>query len=155
MTEVEVVTEEARDALIYDRRVRGDTVRSIAEHFRLSIAEINSAIDRRMPKIDNAYRARAVALSLDRLDALETVYQAKALDGDHPSAFIVLRIEERRGAILGTDSPIRVDPIQLIEVAGPKPNSTEELRAALPRLRANGAKPAPPPAEEEPPSLPH
>jgi hypothetical protein len=154
MAEAELVTEEERDAQIYDRRVRGDTVRSIAEHFRVSIAEINSVIDRRMPKVDNAYRARSVALSLDRLDALETVYQAKALEGDHPSAFIVLRIEERRGAILGTDSPIRVDPIQLIEVAGPKPNSTEELRAALTRLRlkANGVKPPP---EEETPSLPH
>jgi hypothetical protein len=60
-------------------------------------------------------------------------------------------------AMLGRNAPAQYSVHLSNQAAPEKQTSTEELRAALTRLRlkANGAKPEPPPAEEEQSSGPH
>jgi hypothetical protein len=50
---------------------------------------------------------RAVALA--RLDRLQTAFSSAASSGDPQAANVLLKIEERRAALHGTDAPARVD----------------------------------------------
>jgi hypothetical protein len=50
---------------------------------------------------------------------------------------IVIRAQERKATLLGSNAPLRVDPIQLAQEAQPKLTSTDELLAAMNRLRAD------------------
>jgi hypothetical protein len=49
-----------------------------------------------------------------------------------------LKIEEQRADLLGTRAPstVRIDPVQLMEQAQPQKTSTERIREALDRIRA-------------------
>jgi hypothetical protein len=66
-----------------------------------------------------------------------------------------LKIAERVAAMLGTDAPVRVDAVQLTEVTGPQPTSTEKIRACFDRIRGRSL-PAPGGngADEPEPSVP-
>lgn len=44
-------------------------------------------------------------IELSRLDALQKVFMAKALEGDQQSGALTLRISERRAKLLGIDAP--------------------------------------------------
>ena len=51
-----------------------------------------------------------------------------------------LKIAERRGAILGTDSAVRFDVIQLRAAAAPAQSGADKILAALNRLaQSNGS----------------
>ena len=88
-----------------------------------------------MVRLDNAYRLRAVALDLERLEAMQARFLHDALNGDLGAGHLCLKIAERRAAMLGTDAPVRVDAVQLTQVNGPEPTSTEKIRAAIDRIR--------------------
>jgi hypothetical protein len=111
------------------------SARVIAAEFAISIADVNAAVELKMPRIDNPYRARALALDLERLERL-TARCLDALDkGSLAAGHLLLKTCERRAHMLGLDSPLRVDAVQLIELAGPHETSTENLRRVFEELR--------------------
>jgi hypothetical protein len=118
-------------------RISGTSVRDIAHQFGLSITDVNAVIDRKMIKLDNAYRVRAVALDLERLEEMQKGFLRQALEGDATAGHLVIKIAERRAAILGTDAPIRIDAVKLVEANGPRQTTTEEWQAAIDRLCAS------------------
>jgi hypothetical protein len=92
-----------------------------------------------MVKLDNGYRLRAVALDLERLEAMQARFLHDALSGDLAAGHLCLKIAERRAAMLGTDAPVRVDAVQLTQVNGPQPTSTDQIRAAIVITHASAA----------------
>lgn len=128
---VTMLDEKSREDQVYRMRLIGTSVRAIADHFAISVADVNRIVDSRMVKLDNALRVRAVALDYERLEEMQIRFLRDALKGDVTAGHLVLKIAERRAAMLGTDAPLRVDPVQLIDATGHKPTSTEELQSAI------------------------
>ena len=54
-----------------------------------------------------------VAVDLERLSAMESIWFAKALAGDYNAGLLCLKRAERRASLLGLDSPASVDVIAL------------------------------------------
>ena len=50
------------------------------------------------------------------------------------AAALMLRIQERRAAYLGTETPLRVDTVQVRAEAAPQPSGTDRILEALNRL---------------------
>jgi len=119
-------------------RLLGSSPHVIADHFGISIADVDAAVDGKMVKLDSGYRVRAVALDLERLEAMQARFLRDALDGDLAAGHLCLKIAERRAAMLGTDAPVRVDAVQLTQVTGPQPTSFDRIRAALDRMMRDG-----------------
>jgi hypothetical protein len=71
-----------QDNEIYKMRVLGSSPRAIAERLNISIADVNAAVDRKMVKIDNAYRLRAMGIDLERLEAMQARFLGDASNGD-------------------------------------------------------------------------
>jgi hypothetical protein len=128
-------TDETRDSRIYHMRLLGSSPRAIADDFGISVADVNAAVDGAMVKVDNAYRLRAMTLDLERLEAMLARFLGDALNGDLAAGHLCLKIAERKAAMLGTDAPVRVDAVQLTQVTGPQPTSTERISALIDRIR--------------------
>jgi hypothetical protein len=60
-------------------------------------------IERCCASIDTRMRLNTLALELERLDELQSVFYADVMKGDVPAAAIVLKIAQRRSALLGLD----------------------------------------------------
>ena len=76
------MTDESRDDQIYRMRLLGSSPRVIADDFGISVAEVDAAVDGKMVKLNNGYRLRAVALDLERLEAMQARFLRDALNGD-------------------------------------------------------------------------
>src|SRR5262249_16006605 len=86
---------------IVHARIRGESVRSIAKQLSCTLAEVHKIIDRfAETTIDDKTRKRSLALELERLDQLQQVFGAKALEGDVASGALVAKIIERRCTML-------------------------------------------------------
>jgi hypothetical protein len=124
-----------RDEQMFQARLSGQSVRSIARQFRVSEAQVQATVARLCTPVNVQMRVHTLQLELERLDQLEAVFYARATnEGDPQSAVICVKIAERRAAYLGIDAPVKVDPVQLAEAAAPKPTSTDRIRAALDRI---------------------
>jgi hypothetical protein len=99
---------------------------------------VDAAIERCCRPLDEPFRLQTVFLELERLDRLTEAFYRKATAGDAISATIVLKVNERRSAILGLDVPagIRRDPVLLQIEQQPQPTTTDRIRAALDRIAA-------------------
>ena len=86
---------------------------------------------------------RTVALELERLDALHLKFYRQALSGDTAAGSLLVKISERRAALLALDSPIKVDIVELQREVLPKPTSTERLMAALDQIAGKQLPPPP------------
>jgi hypothetical protein len=128
-----------KEEAVYRARLAGKSPRRIAHEFNLSITSVQEIIERQSPTIDNRLRLATIALDLDRLDELQTVFYRNAADGDVQAAAVLLKVQERRASLLGLNCPASVDPVRLPE--SERPNSTELLLAELNRI-AN-ERPAP------------
>ena len=71
---------EGRDDFILQERLAGRSARSIAKQLSLSVREVNDALDRTLPILDNAARLRHIALDLSRLDQLIAVFLKRAVE---------------------------------------------------------------------------
>ena len=56
--------DDGRDDVILRETVIGRSARSIGKQLRCTAGEVNSALDRVLPKIDNPARLRAIAVDL-------------------------------------------------------------------------------------------
>ena len=131
-----------RDDRIYRMRLLGFSPRTIAEKLGIAVTDVHLATDARMPKVTNEYRARAFALDLDRLELLTTKCLEAISKGSLAAGHLLLKVLERRAYMLGTDAPLRIDPIEL--VAKPE-TSTENLRRVFNEMRREHLAEQPPP----------
>src|SRR5215469_5446985 len=132
--------DDARDDFILQERLSGRSARSISKELRCTTAEIDEALDRTLPKITNEAKRRIIALDLDRLDELVKVFFARAIEKvDAQAGLLVVKILERKAALLGLDSPQKLDVVQV--QAQKEPSGHEKIKEAILRA-ANSAPPA-------------
>src|SRR5262244_2840644 len=123
-------SDDARDDFILQERLAGRSARSIGKELRCTVGEVDASLDRTLPKIDNDARRRYVALDLNRLDALLKTFFARAIEKvDTQAGLLVVKILERKSAMLGLDSPQKLDIIQV--QAKDAPSSHERIKAAI------------------------
>jgi hypothetical protein len=127
---VEILTPADRDRRVLQLKIAGASVRAIGRQFRMTDKAVLAAVDRGLPTLDSVARARIFKTDLATLDQLQSYWFAQSKNSPI-AANIVLRILERRAQLLGLDSPIRLDPIQIVSNGQPPEGSTEALLAAL------------------------
>src|SRR5262245_11070119 len=117
-----------RDEQIAERRLAGESVRSVAQQFGCSIGEVHAAVERAL-EINNEVRKRMVLLDAAKLDRLLKVFYDKGLAGCVQSAITAVRIWERKHELLGLNSPVKLDVVTM----QPKeaPTSFDKIRAAV------------------------
>jgi hypothetical protein len=89
-------------------------------------------------------KATALELELERLDQYQASQHQDAINGDRDAIAMCLQIAELRADFLGTRAPasLRIDPVQLMEQAQPQKTSTERIKEAIDRIRAESGRPA-------------
>jgi hypothetical protein len=152
---VELTTPSERDQQVVALRLAGVNLARIAREVGLGgTKEVIAALERALPTVDAAYRGRILREELARLDQLQSWWYAAAKTSASAAA-IVLKIAERRAAMLALDAPqhVRLDPVQVIAGGEPKPSSSEALLRELNRI-ANERSAGGLATEAEPPSDP-
>jgi len=90
-------SDDARDDFILQERLSGKSARAISKQLRCTVGEVDAALDRVLPKIDNAARQRHVSLDLNRLDGLlETFYKRAIENVDAQAGLLCVKIMERK-----------------------------------------------------------
>ncbi|UGY16718.1 hypothetical protein HAP48_0003970 [Bradyrhizobium septentrionale] len=89
------------DAQILTHRMAGISVRAIMRRYGMTKREVEAALDRALPQINNATRIATIKLELERLDQLIRPFFVKALAGDTAAASILVKLSERRSSLLG------------------------------------------------------
>jgi hypothetical protein len=154
--EPEVLT---REQQIYSDRLSGLSVLAIADKYRTDVVEVQAIITRMCPSISTALKLATVELELARLDELQSYFHAKARTGDAQAAAIVLRVSEARRQLLGINSPLSVDVVQVRAEAGPAKSSTDIISEAIERIagragsNGSGSNGSGEPAPESEPKL--
>jgi hypothetical protein len=129
-----VAADEAdHDEEILKMRIAGASPRAIAKQLGCSIGDVNRCVDRLAASIlDSRYRARTIALELERLDRLTMQFFQTALAGDTAAGSLLVKISERRGDLVGLNSPVKVDLIA--QEPQPRQTSTDRIMAAIDRI---------------------
>ena len=96
IVEPEVLT---REQQIYEDRLIGLSVLSIADKYRTDVGEVQAIIARMCPSISMQMKLATIELELARLEELQTAFHAKAKGGCVQSAAIVLRALGGKAAI--------------------------------------------------------
>jgi hypothetical protein len=138
VVEPEVLT---REQQIYEDRLIGLSVLSIADKNRTDVSEVQAIIARMCPSISMQMKLTTIELELARLEELQTAFHAKAKSGCVQSAAILLRLSEARRQLLGLDSPLKVDAVQVRAEAAATASSVDRIHAALDRLAHGTSKP--------------
>ena len=106
----DATSDDVRDDFILQERLSGKSARSISKQLRCTVGEVNDALDRVLPTLDQAARLRHIALDVNRLDALVEVFYKRAMEkGDTQAGLCVVKILERKAALLGLDAAQRID----------------------------------------------
>jgi hypothetical protein len=123
-------SDDVRDDYILEQRISGKSARAISKELRCTVGEVDAALDRVLPKIDNAARLRYISLDLNRLDVLLKTFSKLAIEKEDTQAgLLCVKILERKAALLGLDSPQKLDIVQL--QAQQAPSSYEQMRQTL------------------------
>jgi hypothetical protein len=126
-------SDDARDDFILQERLSGRSARSISKELRCTVADVDESLDRTLPKITNEAKRRITALDLDRLDGLIEVFYKRAVEKvDCQAGLLVVKILERKAALLGLDSPQKLDIVQVQAQA--EPSDHEQIKAAILRM---------------------
>jgi hypothetical protein len=129
--------DDARDDFILQERLSGRSARSISKELRCAVADVDASLDRTLPKITNDAKRRLVALDLDRLDGLIQVFYKRAIEKvDAQAGLLVVKILERKAALLGLDQPQKLDVVAV--QAAEEPSSHDVIRAAILRVARPG-----------------
>jgi hypothetical protein len=128
----EIIT---RERAMYLDRLAGKSVRAIAEAFGISPTEAQAVISSQCAPVTTQLKLHTVELELARLDELASVWHPKALAGCAQAAALVLKIQERRSCLLGTDTPLKIDAVQVRAAAMPQqPSSVDRIMEAIRRI---------------------
>ena len=121
------MSDDGRDDFILQERLAGRSARSISKELRCTVGEVDASLDRTLP---NDARRRYVALDLNRLDGLLETFHKRAIENvDAQAGLLCVKIMERKAAMLGLDSPQKLDIIQV--QAKDAPSSHERIKAAI------------------------
>jgi hypothetical protein len=132
---VEILT---REEQMFRQRLAGVPVRRIAAEHGCSVEEAQTIIAGLCTSVTAQGRLHSLELELERLDELQEVFHVKAKAGDPQCAAIVIRLQERRSALLGLDAPASyLNAVQLVNQTAPKESSVDKIMAALNRLSAS------------------
>jgi hypothetical protein len=115
----------------YALRLSGASARVVAKQLNITIAQVHSAVEARLPTIDNAYRARMMAMDCERIERIVGKFYGLALQGDPQAAMCLKHFLGRRASVLGFDAPLRVDAVSLVALAAPQETSTERYKRLL------------------------
>jgi hypothetical protein len=124
-------------------RCHGKTPRAIARELKCSVDEVNAVLDALGEEITPQFKVRTVAVDLERLSAMESVWFEKCLAGDYNASLLCLKIVERRASLLGLDQPLSrgFDVIELRAAASPYlPSGVDKVMDALNRLALSNGK---------------
>jgi len=139
-----VVEAALRRAEILKDRASGMTQAQLAVKHGISRRRVRALLEKEYARLGEIRADLAVEQTrviLDRLEELYASHVDEALEGDHKSTEVVLKILERQCRLLGLDAPVRVNS-QLITTD----MSLQEIRAqaeALGLVEAREALPAP------------
>jgi len=126
----DATSDDVRDDFILQERLSGKSARAISKQLRCTVGEVDAALDRVLPKLDNAARLRHISLDLNRLDRLLEVFYKRAIeDVDTQAGLLCVKILERKSAMLGLDSPQKVDIVQL--QTQQQPSRHDRIAAAI------------------------
>jgi len=126
-------SDDGRDDFILQERLAGRSARSISKELRCTVGEVDAALDRTLPQIDNAMRLRHISLDLQRLDALLKTFFARATEAvDAQAGLLCVKILERKAALLGLDSPQKLDVVQI--QASEQPSSFDQMKEVIWRI---------------------
>src|SRR5215813_6233775 len=129
--------DDARDDFILQERLSGRSARSISKELRCTTAEVDASLDRTLPKITNDAKRRIVALDLDRLDGLIEVFYKRAIEKvDAQAGLLVVKILEQKAALLGLDSPQKLDIVQV--QTQEQPSEHDQIHEAIMSLAREG-----------------
>jgi len=132
--------DDARDDFILQERLSGRSARSISKELCCTTADVDASLDRTLPKITNEAKRRIIALDLDRLDELLKTFFARAVEKvDAQAGLLVVKILERKAALLGLDSPQKLDVVQVQAKA--EPTRHQRIHDAIMQV-VNSAPPA-------------
>jgi hypothetical protein len=122
---------------ILELRLGGASTRSIARRFRIPVEVVNNVLDGMFEQLSDRGKLRATNLELARLDELIGVYRQKAIEGSVVAASLLVRLSERRSALLGLDAR-QQDPVMLSMTVTPQVSTTDRIMAAIENLRHQG-----------------
>lgn len=135
-------------------RITGATFSSIGEALGVSVQAAHQLVVRALEDINDTTAETAAQLrrlELERLDAMQSALWDRAMNGEEQIVDRLLRIQQRRAALMGLDAPAKVaptDPTGTREYAAlTDEERTERLAALLERARARRAGP---PASDAP-----
>jgi hypothetical protein len=132
--------EDETNQRVVELRVGGASIRSFAQQLGLPHHEVKRRLDRGLPVIDAAFKRRAIACSLLRLDELVETYHKLAKTGDVEAGNLMVRLECERRALLGLGGT-GYDPTQLVAVGRDREKSIDAWMRGIEHIlsrRADG-----------------
>ncbi|HEY1886584.1 MAG TPA: hypothetical protein VGG86_11120 [Roseiarcus sp.] len=83
-----------------------------------------------------AARVRDIWVQAERMERAQQIFLPLMEGADDKAAMIVIRAQERRATLLGSNAPLRVDPIALAADVRQPLSSTDQLRQVFDEWRA-------------------
>jgi hypothetical protein len=124
-----------QDLEILNKRALGHSTYQLAREYKLTVKEVHTALDRAIPKIDADYARRELGVQLHLLDIMTIPIAEKARTGEPQAVAALMRLAERRAAVLGWDvaPAFRRDPVaaQIEQAKEQRGTTTERIRAAM------------------------
>jgi hypothetical protein len=103
-----------RDRQICDLRIRGKSEAEVMAMLGCPLRDIHSALDRAaQASMTPAARVRDIWVQAERMERAQQIFLPLMEGADDKAAMIVIRAQERRATLLGSNAPLRVDPIAL------------------------------------------
>jgi hypothetical protein len=121
---------------IFLMRLAGQQCRAIAKELGIAVEKVEAIIEERMIQLTPEYRLQAMALDLERMEAIMARHLRDAIAGNISAGHLCLKIAERRAAMLGTDAPVRIDAVQLVHHVVPRESTTDQIERVLEELKA-------------------
>jgi hypothetical protein len=133
---VAVIDLDERDQAIFEARLAGKSVRQLARQHRLTMAQVDDIVATHLVPETVEEQARAKQIELARLDVCQNAIHDKVRAGNVAAVMASVKIGERQAAIRGSDAPLKLDPIQLLQAAQPV-TTTDKIQRVLDELAAH------------------
>jgi hypothetical protein len=112
-----------RERQICDLRIRGKTEAEVCQMVGCTAPDIHRALDRAaQAAMTPAARVRSIYIDAARLERIHRFFLVES--ADDKAALTIIRAQERSATLTGANAPLRVDPIQLAQEAGPRLTTT-------------------------------
>jgi hypothetical protein len=107
-----------RERQICDFRVKGKTEAEVCAMLGVTVPDIHRALDRAAQAAMPAARVRGIYIDAARLERIQQVFIPLVESADDKAAMVIMRAQERKATLMGDNSPLKVDQIQLAAETG-------------------------------------